>query len=372
MPWIGQPVLLDADNCIVRNIMLNALDDLKAGGVWTGGVFGTLRMLASLLQQPEMFASGVYAFFDGGIPPRRKRLIPTYKQERADRREMLSKEEKAAAYQQKELCWELFEALGFVCVKFEEREADDCLAAATRWFVSRGQVPTVVSGDRDLFQCVNLGANVWYLNSKTLLTQENFSGPVGIDAGAGGVHYTRYLLFKTLMGDQSDSIRGVVGVKEKRAAELVNDAAAWIDAQSKGQAALDDYDGLGQLEIVREYIEWKIGEAAKLPKRMSKEERESAKAFKVHEYEKGLVRDYDRLRNEMMGIDLSKSFGSIDALDDFLTAAPQPNRMDFLRFCKRLNFQSVLASPEESFRPFVGAAKHRDQRLAQASASRAT
>jgi 5'-3' exonuclease len=334
---VGCPILIDADNLIVRNIMLTALDDLKAGGVWTGGVYGTLRSLAALLRgMRDLPPAGIYAFFDGGTPAERLRCIPGYKAERAHRREVLSDEEKDAAYQQKGLCWEMFEHLGIVCARFEDREADDAVAAAARVFLAEGRQPVVVSGDRDLFQCVHSGAWVWYLNDRTWIRQNTILAAVGVSAA-------RYLLFKTLIGDKSDSIRGCVGVKEKRALQILQEASEWLHTETKGQADFDDYAGHAQLELLRDFIVFK-GE----------------QKMAVGVWEHALVQDFDRLASEMEGIDLSNSFGPTDNLDPFLAQRPPIDKMGFLRFCQRLRMMSVLGTPDEHLRPFVEAVKVRD------------
>lgn len=102
----------------------------------------------------------------------------------------------------------LWEADGF--------EADDVIATACRLAAPTHSV-LIASADKDLLSCVNDGAGVRALSTKTgsLLTEADVLSKLGV---------VPWLVrdWLALVGDSSDGVEGVPGVGAKRAAELLN------------------------------------------------------------------------------------------------------------------------------------------------------
>lgn len=326
---MSNPLIIDANNLCMRNIMNNAMDDLKAGGVFTGGVYGTLRSLMLLLGQRDLYIGNVTAFFDCGVPARRMKLIPEFKQERKEKREMLTPEEKAKAYAQMDLCWEMFELLGITVGKYQDREADDDVAAAVRAYVEWGETPIVASGDHDLYQTVVMGAKVWDLGKKTIIDRGTMHTEMKIAPEC-------FLLYRTLTGDNSDGIKGAGGVGDARAVELIHELQSDYDVASNGGYDFYDESPSQQLYALVCYLK----DPTKRPKI-------------TRQYEQNIIDQFGRLRNVMQGIDLSNSFGPLEVIQRKLAVAPPPpDKMKFLSFCNRLRFKSVLGNPDMYFRPF--------------------
>lgn len=317
---MSMPIVLDANSLIARCIMASALDDLKAGGLWTGGVYGTLGLLRSFLDHPDVEAGSIYAFFDHGVPPERIKLIPEYKQDRKEKRKLLSDEDKERAFTQLHLCRQMFETLGIVCSAFKDREADDSVAAAVRVLVKRGHEPLVWSSDRDLLQCVAMGAVVW--NSKTFVIEDNFEEVTGTTPEA-------YLAYRAMVGDPSDNIKGVDGCGPKRAAELMNDIWEWADLK----------DPHNQIDVIRDRV--------------------AGGTKQLRKFEDNFLDSRKRLHRIIDGTDLRNSFGGTKGMEKVLDRRPTVDKMAFLRFCKRLAFKSVLGSPNKYVRPFQSAEKRR-------------
>jgi len=322
--------------------MASALDDLKAGGLWTGGVYGTLGSLKSFLSLPLVNAAGVYAFFDHGVPSDRLDHIPEYKAERKEKRKLLTDEDKERAFAQLHTARKMLELLGVVCLAYQDREADDCIAAAVRLFARRGDTPIVVSGDRDMWQTVRMGARVWFLNGKHWVDAENFEEYVGI----GPEHY---VLYRALVGDPSDSIKGADGCGPKRAVQVMSDSIKGADGCGPKRAVqvIEEHAGvlnsdapLKQLDALVSFL---------------------ARKTKPRKYEANIVADAERLGHVVRGIDMDDSFGGTKGLKKRLAEKPTVDRMGFLRFCKGLAFKSVLGSPDMYLRPFERAAQRRDQ-----------
>jgi 5'-3' exonuclease len=329
-------VLLDANNLIVRCIMASALDDLQAGGVFTGGVYGSLCSMVSLLTVPELRAGPIIACFDCGVPARRLKLLPGYKSERKEKRKLLSEDEKEQAFQQLGLAREMLDTLGVTCVAYKDREADDVVAAAAKVLIAQGHTPVVVSTDRDLWQTVQWGAEVYDIGKNRWITQENFEDVMG-------VHPDFFLLYKALLGDASDSIKGVPGCGEVRAKQLVT---TWFGVRNETLNFFDfiRHDPLTQLNSLADLLVTKAAQhGGKLPK-----------------FELAVEPERARLRDVIRGIDLSNSFGPTTSLEAKLALRPEVRQMDFLRFCKKLSFNSVLGDPGRFLRPFQEAAKRRN------------
>jgi 5'-3' exonuclease len=315
---VNQPVIIDANSLITRCIMASALTDLKAGGVWTGGVYGTLTMLRSFLSDPDRELGPVYAFFDCGVPEYRLALIPGYKSERKEKKKLLSDEDKEKAFEQLHLAREMLELLGVTCLAYKDREADDCVAAASRVLCAgKAHVPVVWSSDKDLLQTVRWGAEV--CNGSAWIDRGNFEELVEVPIQC-------YVLYKTLVGDKSDSIPGAGGVGPVRAIEMIKENAS-------------DLKLLGDLKQLEMLVD-----------RLKEKE-------KPHKHETAVIENAERLRASMKGIMLMDSFGATESLKKRMMEADHiVDKRGFLTFCKRLLIKSVLGSPNYYIKPFQDAA----------------
>lgn len=313
---MSTPVVIDAHSLIVRSIMASALDDLQAGGIFTGGVYGSLTSLASILTVPGLQPGAIYACFDAGIPPRRRELLPDYKVKRAERRQWLSDEDRAKAFGQLKLARQMLELLGVVCLRYKEREGDDVVAAVVRLLRQQGQTSFVITGDHDLWQTVRWDARVWDLGRKDTVEAANF-------VDCAGVPLDHYLLYRALVGDTSDGIAGAGGVGPKRATQMLQDFGDRLHGTPTAQL-----DAL-------------VAGLQALPKR--------------RKFEDAVIASHPYLRRVLAAIDLGSSFGKTGRLSEALFRAPPCDLMPFLRFCKGLQFASVLGDPERFFGPFRAA-----------------
>jgi DNA polymerase-1 len=113
---------------------------------------------------------------------------------------------------------DLYRALGWTVVDSAELEADDLMGTLVAQEEEAGGSALILSGDRDMFQCVTDKVHV-------LLQQRGREGPEELDPAAiqarYGVTPEQVPDFIALRGDPSDGLPGAKGIGEKTAAELL-------------------------------------------------------------------------------------------------------------------------------------------------------
>jgi DNA polymerase-1 len=113
----------------------------------------------------------------------------------------------------------LYRALGWIVAEHDHLEADDLLGALAAEEASAGGRALILTGDRDLFQCVTDEVTVLLLGGR------GKKGPQRIDVAEVR---RRYGLgpalvpdFIALRGDPSDGLPGARGIGERRAADIL-------------------------------------------------------------------------------------------------------------------------------------------------------
>ena len=111
-----------------------------------------------------------------------------------------------------------FGAFGWTVAVHDSLEADDLLGAYARREAAAGGEALVMTGDRDMFQCVSERVRVLYVR-----TGARGAEPVGPDdvRRRYGVPPELVPDFIALRGDPSDGLPGAKGIGEKTAAELL-------------------------------------------------------------------------------------------------------------------------------------------------------
>jgi DNA polymerase-1 len=111
-----------------------------------------------------------------------------------------------------------FGAFGFEVASSEDLEADDLLGSYATAEVDAGGEALLMTGDRDMFQCVGDRVKVLYVKTGTRGFED--VGPKEVVARYG---VTPDLVpdFIALRGDPSDGIPGARGIGEKTAADLL-------------------------------------------------------------------------------------------------------------------------------------------------------
>ena len=204
MPSPPTLFLIDGSNQMYR--AYHAIRGLTGpDGKSTNAVYGFITMLRKLMadHQPDY----VVASFDLPFETFRAKLSPDYKANR----------ESMPGDLREQVPWihEACEALGVPILTAEGFEADDVIGTLARAAASHGLHAAIVTGDKDFFQLVGDGirvynprdAGIWYDDAGV---QQKFGVPPGqvVDVLA-------------LMGDASDNVKGVPGIGEKGARDLI-------------------------------------------------------------------------------------------------------------------------------------------------------
>jgi len=188
-----------------------------------GAAYTMARMLLALVAQHK--PTHVAAVFDRPEPTFRHEIYPEYKANRAEMPEDLRP--------QVPMIKEIIKALNIPVVELPGYEADDVMGTLARQASREGLPSVIVSPDKDLLQLVDDAGGIQVLNNR--------DGEVWIDrAGVKerfGVWPEQVVDVLTLMGDASDNVKGVDGIGEKGARDLVEQFGN-LDAIVENRAAL--------------------------------------------------------------------------------------------------------------------------------------
>ena len=308
------PVLIvDGNNLITRNIHATKQGDAKAG-VWNGGIHTSLLVLMKLV---ELYRpSRVYMTYDSGFPKFRRALVPSYKVARHEKHKDRSPDD-VAAFAQVETCVRVFEELGCTTLRYPNFEADDLMALSANRRQVKKQRSIIISGDRDLWQCIGPYTDVHYLSNTTagLIDEDEMFERVGI-------HVSEYVLYKTLLGDSSDGVAGLFGAGDKRVKKMIECF----------RADFGDCDPTDQLYLMAGVYK-------------------NANEDKLESWEKRLVGNVTALRNSMAVMDLGydELFSKKQRKDVYaqmdVPKAPPLSIKGVVRVLQRLGLMEAASDP---------------------------
>jgi DNA polymerase-1 len=206
-------LVIDGLNMFLRNFAV--LNYVNQDGVHVGGLGGFLRSLGSLIHNNK--PTSVYVIFDGiGSSQNRKNLLPEYKSGRNLARltnhsvfEDLDEEQDSKVNQIARLIHYL-KCLPVHLISIDKLEADDIIAHLSYYLSNKHDSKvTIVSADKDFLQLVNNNITVYSPIVKEFYTPRLIVEKFGLPA-------KNFILYKTLMGDNSDKIPGLKGLGPKK------------------------------------------------------------------------------------------------------------------------------------------------------------
>lgn len=112
------------------------------------------------------------------------------------------------------LLWVLAECLGFKCLRASKLEADDII-----YWLSvihhEGDKNVVVSNDRDFYQLVDKGITLFNPIKSVYINEQNFINY------SDGVKPEHYYIYRAIVGDSSDNVKGVYGYGPKKTKNII-------------------------------------------------------------------------------------------------------------------------------------------------------
>ncbi len=199
---VERAVLIDGSSFIYRAYYAIPGYLCNSKGLPTKAIFGVTQMLLKILKewQPEI----IIWFMDEKGPTFRHLQYRDYK---ATRPEMPDDLKIQIPYIKK-----IVVSLGIPVVSQEGLEADDLISA----FIQRFSIPAIiVAPDRDLFSLIDERVVAYDPIRETFLDLKTFEEKYGF-------HPKSFPYYRALVGDPSDNIKGVPGIGEKTAKDLVH------------------------------------------------------------------------------------------------------------------------------------------------------
>ncbi len=211
-------LLVDGMNTFIRSFA--KVSRINMAGHEVGGIIGFLKSLGHAIK--TLKPTKVVIVFDGEAgSTNRKYLYPEYKGKRNSGRILNYKsfstkdEEDDSKYNQIVRLLDYLSYLPVVCISIDKLEADDvisCIATNTYNDYEDSEV-FIMSSDNDFLQLINNRIKVYSPTKKKIYEIKDVLDEYD-------VHPINFLLYKTLVGDESDNIPGVIGFGNKNTPKL--------------------------------------------------------------------------------------------------------------------------------------------------------
>lgn len=206
-------MIIDGLNLFLRNFAM--INYLNKSGNHTGGLGGFLRSLGSLIKTLE--PTEIYIVFDGkGSSDTRKNLLPEYKSGRHINRitnwDIFANvdEENLAKVNQIVRLVKYLKCLPIKVTSLDRVEADDIIAHLSQTLVKKHNSKVfIVSADQDYLQLVTDRITLYRPVKRDFYTPEKIKEEYGVIV-------ENFIIYKTLMGDNSDKVKGVKGLGKKK------------------------------------------------------------------------------------------------------------------------------------------------------------
>ena len=227
-------LMIDGLNLFFRNFAM--MNMVNPDGVHIGGLGGFFRSLGAEIRRVD--PTQVYVIFDGaGSANARKNLLPEYKSGRDIQRitnwEAFDNkdDEDDAKVDQIVRIIQYLKTLPVKTIGIPKVEADDVIAYLSSIIPQSPKDKVfIVSSDKDFLQLVNENVVVYRPMEKEFYTEQTVIDKFKMSPN-------NFILYKTLMGDNSDKVKGVKGLGEKKLYKLFPEL-------SEKDMSLDDIYGI--------------------------------------------------------------------------------------------------------------------------------
>jgi 5'-3' exonuclease len=206
--------LLIDGNALFKRGYLGSHDAYNKEGVHIGGLYQFITVMKKLIS--ENVFHRVYVFWDGKFSGKlRYNIYKDYKKSRGKDYENGTEPEDMSELLQQYMVKEYLHHLSIRQLVDEVVEADDFIAY---YCITKdvNEDITICSSDRDLCQLISDDVRMYLCDKKLYIDNKTYNNVFNH-------HYKNVALIKTIIGDNSDDIKGVRGVKEKTLLNLFPD-----------------------------------------------------------------------------------------------------------------------------------------------------
>ena len=199
-------LIIDGLNTFIR--VFSVIPTTNDDGIHVGGIVGFLKSVGYAIKM--LAPTRTIIVFDGkGGSNRRRKLYPEYKAKRTTKIRLNRVNEFENIEDERhsmlmQLCAEYLERLPVNIVSVDNVEADDVMAYIAKQLLPESKT-TIMSTDKDFLQLVSDRISVWSPTKKKLYNPEKVLEEYKVTS-------KNLLLSRIFEGDQSDNIKGVMGI----------------------------------------------------------------------------------------------------------------------------------------------------------------
>jgi 5'-3' exonuclease len=206
-----QNTLLVDGNALFKTGFFGAKGQYNSNGQHIGGLYQFMTTLRMLLN--EDLYHRVYVFWDGNFSGKlRYNIYEPYKSSRGKDYKNGTQPIDEDELKQRKLVWDYLNELYIRQLKHEVIEGDDFIAYYCLTKKPNEKI-TICSNDRDYYQLLAENIRIYFLDLKKYVDISNFSSYFCY-------HYENAALVKTMIGDASDTIKGIKNLGEKTLVNL--------------------------------------------------------------------------------------------------------------------------------------------------------
>jgi len=172
-------------------------------------IHATIGFISYILKQINYFnISKIVVVFDGDTSKERKELDSNYKSNRTINWDELNEDE--VPFNEEKYIIKCLDYLNIKVLYSMNMEADDLIASLTKLFEDDNEI-LISSFDSDFYQLINNNVSVLRYRGKCskIIDKDKFIDEFNFDP-------SRYCLYKAIVGDNSDNIKGVKGIGKVR------------------------------------------------------------------------------------------------------------------------------------------------------------
>lgn len=197
-------LLIDANNIFYRAHFAVKLEDKY--GRPTSGIHGTMNMVQAMIRDNN--PKNVIIAWDKGKSTERLALYPEYKSGRVGK---YTVEDKENMERQMKILRKMFKLLPVKQVFVKNVEADDLIGMLCRKLTGK---KLIISNDTDFFQLISKDVKIYNSTIDKVLSVKNIEDHLDYPV-------KHYILWKSMVGDTSDSIKGIKGIGPVKARNII-------------------------------------------------------------------------------------------------------------------------------------------------------